>query len=213
MPAKSNQYKKNTFKQQGKNKGSDLEGREITISSLKGFFGSQRLRKTLGLFFLLFSVFLLLAFVSYLFTWTADDVWLDGQTINWGFLTDASLEVSNMMGRVGAVLAHLFVKKWFGVAAFLVPFILFLAGVRMLTGYRLLPLRKNAWYALFFLLWVSVFFGYVIPGDHLLILGGGFGYEASLFLNGLLGVAGTALLLFFTMMLPPSSALTPTFTQ
>ncbi len=199
MSVKSNQYKKNTFKQQGKSTGSDLEGREITLSSLKAFLSSERLKKTLGLFFLLLAVFLLLSFISYLFTWTADDVWLEGKTINWGFLTDASLEVSNMMGRVGAVMANLFVKKWFGVASFLVPFILFLGGVRMLTGYRLLPLKKNTYYGLFFLLWISVFFGYVIPGDRLLILGGGFGYEASLFLNGLLGVAGTAFLLFFTV--------------
>ncbi len=198
MSAKSNQYKKNIFKQE-KSTGSDIEGREITLSSLKAFFRSQRLKKTLGLFFLLLSFFLLLAFISYLFTWTADDVWLDGKTINWGFLTDASLDVSNMMGRMGAVLAHLFVKKWFGVASFLVPFILFLAGVRMLISYRLLPLKKNTWYAVFFILWISTFLGYVIPGDRLLILGGGFGYEASRFLNGLLGVAGTALLLFFTM--------------
>ncbi len=199
MPAKSNQYKKNTFKQQGKHTGNDLEGREITLSSMKAFVRSQRLKKTLGLFFLIFSVFLLLAFISYLFTWTEDDIWLDGKTFNWEFLTDDTLEVSNMMGRVGAVLAHLFVKKWFGVASFLVPFILFLAGVRMLTGYRLLPLRKNTWYAVFFLLWVSIFLGFVIPADHLLILGGGFGYEGSRFLSGLLGVAGTALLLFFAM--------------
>ncbi len=199
MPAKSNQHKKNTFKQQGKDTGNDLEGREITLSSLNAFVRSQRLKKTLGLFFLLFSIFLLLAFISYLFTWTQDDLWLDGKTLNWGFLTDDTLEVSNMMGRVGAVLAHLFVKKWFGVASFLVPFIFFLAGVRMLTGYRLLPLRKNTWYAIFFLLWVSTFLGFVIPDDHLLILGGGFGYEASRFLGGLLGVTGTALLLFFAM--------------
>ena len=199
MPAKSNQYKKNTFKPQEKKSGTDLEGREITLSSLKAFFRSQRLKKTLGLFFLLMSVFLSLAFISYLFTWRTDDAWLDGKTINWRFLTDTSLEVNNMMGRVGAVLAHLFVKKWFGVASFLLPFILFLAGSRMLTNYKVLPLRKNTWYAVFFLLWIATFFGYVIHGDHLLILGGGFGYEASRFLNGLLGVVGTALLLFFTL--------------
>lgn len=199
MPAQTNQYRKNTYKKQKKDEGHDLEGREVTISSLKTFFKSQRLKKTLGLFFLLLSVFLFLAFVSYLFTWTADDAWLDGKTINWGFLTDSSLEVSNMMGRVGAVLAHLFIKQWFGIASFLLLFILTLIGVKLLTGYRLLPLKKNIYYSLFFTLWVSIFLGYVISADRLLLLGGRFGYEAAGFLNGLLGMAGTAILLFFAL--------------
>ncbi len=199
MPGKANQFKKNTYKQKSKNSGSDIEGREITFSSIKSFFKSQRLRKSVGLFFVLLSVYLFLAFTSYLFTWTADDTWLDDRTFNWALLTDSSIEVTNMMGRFGAVLAHLFVKQWFGVSSFLVLFILFLAGFQMLWRYRLLPLKKNVFYSLFLLIWISVFFGFVVPENTLLIMSGIFGYEAAGFLNGLLGVVGTAFLLFFTI--------------
>ncbi len=198
MPANVNKFRKNTYKQKKNSQSNDLEGRELTWTSLKAFFKSQRLRKSVGLFFLLLSAYLSLAFVSYLFTWTADDVWLDGRAFNWALLTDSSLEVSNMMGRVGAVLSHLFIKQWFGISSFLILFIMFLTGFRILTKYRLLPLKKNFYYSFFLLIWISIFLGYIIPDDKLLILGGRFGYEASAFLNGLLGVIGTAFFLFFT---------------
>ncbi len=199
MSPKTNTYKKNVYKTDKGQSNTDLEGREITWSSLRDFFKSKRLRKAIGLFFLLSSVFMALAFFSYLFTWKTDDALLDGRTLNWELLTDATVDVANVMGRAGAILAHLFIKQWFGVGSFLLLLILFISGLRMLSGKRLLPLGKTTGYSLFFLIWFSVFFGYVIASGELLILGGIFGFESAVWLNGLLGKAGTALLLLFSM--------------
>ncbi len=199
MSPKTNTYKKNVYKSEKGQANTDLEGRDITWSSLRDFFKSKRLRKATGLFFLLASVFMALAFFSYLFTWKTDDALLDGRTLNWELLTDATVDVANIMGRAGAILAHLFIKQWFGIGSFLLLLILFISGLRMLSGHRLLPLGKTTGYSLFFLIWFSVFFGYVIASGDLLILGGIFGFESAVWLNGLLGKAGTALLLLFSM--------------
>jgi S-DNA-T family DNA segregation ATPase FtsK/SpoIIIE len=77
-----------------------------------------------GLFLLLLSIYLLFAFISYLQTW-----WLDYDFTN-KVITDFSLNhlltsqiPENWMGKLGAVVAYLFISNWFGVASFL--FVLF----------------------------------------------------------------------------------------
>lgn len=198
MARKSNSFKKNTLKGK-KNAGSDLEGNELSWDVIQGSVKSQRLKKTLGFFFLLFSVFLTLSFISYLFTWRYDDAMLDGKLFNWALLTDSSLSASNLMGRLGAITAHWFIKQWFGVGSFLFILVLFISGFRLLFGISILPMKRTFAYALFFLVWISVFMGFVIAPGEWLILAGVFGYESTLWLNGLTGKIGTALLLFFSM--------------
>ncbi len=200
MPEKSERYQKNTFKEkQSGQTFDDTEGKDIGWSSVKDFFTDKRFVKVWGLFFTLLAVFLLLAFVAYLFSWKADDTMLDGRTLNWALLTDTSMEVQNMMGRLGAIAAHLFIKQSMGIGAFLLVIILFSLGIHMLFSTRLFSLKKTIGYSLFFMIWLSIFFGFVLPEGELLILGGIFGYEGALWLNGLLGAAGTALLLLFSM--------------
>ncbi len=200
MTEKSERYQKNTFKEkQSRQKFDDTEGRDIGWYSVKDFFTDKRFVKVWGLFFMLLAVFLLLAFVSYLFSWKADDSMLDGRTLNWGLLTDTSVEVQNMMGRLGAITANLFIKQGLGIGAFLIVIILFSLGIHMLFSTRLFSMKKTIGFSLFFIIWFSIFFGYALPEGELLILSGIFGYEGALWLNGLLGVAGTALLLLFSM--------------
>ncbi len=196
MTSNNNTFKKNTFKSPGKTPAGNKGGKKLW-SGPGHFSANNRVRKAGGLFLVLLSVFLLLAFVSYLFSWKADDAMLDGRTFNWSLLTDSAIDVENMMGRIGAILAHFFVKQGFGLASFAFVLILFVSGIRVLTGFHLLPLKRTIANAVFLLVWISVFFGYLIGAGDLLILGGIFGYEGALWLNGLLGKAGTAILLFF----------------
>ncbi len=198
MQNKPRNIKRNTFKAK-KQKKTDLEGNELSINSFKEFMRSKRLRKTVGLFFILLSVFLLLSFISYLFSWKADDDLLNGRVFNWDLLVDSSIVADNMMGRLGAITAHLFIKKWFGISSFLFILMFFIAGFRWLFSHSLLPGWKTLRYSLFFLVWVSVFFGAVIKSGPWLLLGGTFGYQASLWLNGIVGGFGTALLLLFSL--------------
>lgn len=198
MTQRGNALKKNTFRKKKREK-SDLDGNELSMGTVKSYFGGDRLKKILGLFLLLLSVFLSLAFISYLFSWKYDDAVLDGRIFNWGLLTDKETVVDNIMGRLGAITAHWFIKQWFGVASFLFILVFFVLGFRLLFRVSLLPLGKTLASSLFFLLWVSVFLGFVIPPGSLSILGGVFGYESRVWLAGLLGGFGTALLLVFSL--------------
>ena len=198
MTQKGNAFKKNTFRKKKKEK-SDLDGNELSMGTVKSFFGGDQLKRVLGLFLLLLSVFLSLAFISYLFSWKYDDAVLDGRTFNWALLTDKETVVDNIMGRLGAITAHWFIKQWFGVASFLFILVFFVLGFRLLFRVSLLPLGKTLASSLFFLLWISVFLGFVFYSGRLSILGGVFGYESRVWLTGLLGGFGTALFLLFSL--------------
>jgi len=198
MERKPRNIKKNTFRGK-KQKRSDLDGNELSGKSFREFLRSKRLRKTIGLFFILLSVFLVLSFVSYLFSWKADDSILDGKVFNWDLLVDASITADNMMGRLGAITAHLFIKKWFGISSFLFVLMSFIAGFKWLFGHSLLPGWKTLRYSVFFLIWISLFFGAIIHSGPLLILGGVFGYQSNVWLNGTIGRFGTAMLLLFSL--------------
>ncbi len=198
MPAKFNKYKKNTYKSP-KAKKNDLEGNELSWDSFRDFFRNRRLKKTFGLFLVILSIYMLMAFSSYLVSWKADDAVLDGREFNWDLLTNKEIVVENMMGRLGAITAHLFINKWFGISSFLFIFIFSLLGIKFLLNYKLLPIKRSLGVAAFFLVWISVFFGYLIGAGEWLILGGVFGFQMSVWLNGLIGKVGTALLLFFSL--------------
>lgn len=198
MERKPRNIKKNTFKGK-KESRSDLSGNELSGKSFKEFLRSQRLRKTIGLFFILLSLFLLLSFTSYLFSWKADDSLLDLKTFNWSLLVDETITAENIMGRLGAITAHLFIKKWFGISSFIFVLMTFVAGFKWLFGHSLAPGWKTLRFSLFYLIWVSLFFGAIVRSGPMLILGGVFGYQANIWLDGIIGRFGTLMLLLFTM--------------
>ena len=63
-----------------------------------------------------FSIFALVAVVSYFLTWRED------QSIDFdSFFVFDPLEARNLMGRLGAVMGNLFVGRWFGIFGICVP--------------------------------------------------------------------------------------------
>jgi DNA segregation ATPase FtsK/SpoIIIE, S-DNA-T family len=170
-------------------KGSSLKE---TFASARSFIASERVQKITGLTFLLFSVYLAIAFTSFLFTWKVDQ----DKVVGPSFLF-ADVQVENWLGKLGAMVAHQFIHKWFGVAAFLFVLVFFVAGVRILLNIRILPLRKTLAYSFFSLVWLSVTLSYIFSGSYF-YLGGGFGFVMNNYFNGIVGKAGTGFLLFFS---------------
>jgi DNA segregation ATPase FtsK/SpoIIIE, S-DNA-T family len=199
MQKRPNKFQKNRYKERKKEQKANSEGQEFSWGVFRNFFKSQRLKKTLGLFLVISSFFLLLSFISYLFTWRADDDLLNGRAFNWELLTDNNITTDNIMGRLGAIMAHLFIKQWFGIAAFLFILVFFISGVRLMIKTSLLPVWKTIRHSFFYLIWTSLFFGFIIGSGEWLILGGVFGYQGNLWLNGLVGKAGTGLILLFAL--------------
>lgn len=85
-----------------------------------------RLTKMTGILVALLAVFTLLATVSYFFTWKADQSSLSSA------VSDISVEVSNMAGKMGYRWADLLVRRWFGLGSLAFVVILFAVSVRLL---------------------------------------------------------------------------------
>ena len=145
----------------------------------------------LGSLLVLFSVALLLAFISFYIYGQADQSAL-------GTLS-RSETVQNWLGKFGAFLADLIVYKGFGIASFLFVRLFFLTGLFLALN---LPLKKlkNIWFwDLFVLIILSILFSFFATS--LPELGGTVGYELNMFLQDYIGKIGTLLVLLFGLII------------
>ena len=183
-----NTYKSNTYKSR-KSKAS-LPKFKFT------FFSDRRLHLTIGFFMLGLSVFLLTSFISYLFTGKADQSVVDA--IGYTGIKASGLEAENWLGLFGAVTAHYFIFKWFGIAAFVVPPLAFIIGFWAVYKKELYSIEKAFSFVVFFLLWSSMFMGFVLlSSDELTewgFLSGGVGYELAILADSLMGWGTTIFL-------------------
>jgi DNA segregation ATPase FtsK/SpoIIIE, S-DNA-T family len=202
MRNKKAETPKNTFKEKPapkSGKKDDLKGNEFKMKDIFRSFKDQRYRRIFGLLLLIVAVYMFLAFTSYLFHWTEDDSYLEDKTFAFGLLIDSSIVAKNMMGRLGAITAHLFIKKWFGISSFLFTLILFITGLWLMMRKSILPIGKTVRYSFFALIWVSLVMGFIFTSNSLTIMGGTFGYQVNLWLNGIIGKIGTGFLLVFSI--------------
>lgn len=131
--------------------------------NLKKLVRDDRTRKIAGTILLLISIFLFIAFVSYLFTWKEDQ----SQVMNRGFsfLFDNSKEnnVTNLLGRLGAYTSHNLIYNGFGLASFLFCTFFFVVGINLLYNRKVFSIWRNLKYVTFGLLIVSVAFAFLFP--------------------------------------------------
>jgi DNA segregation ATPase FtsK/SpoIIIE, S-DNA-T family len=191
-----NTYKSNTFKKPEKNK----KGKSSSSGFDLGFIKDPKIVLALGFFVLIVSVFLFVAFLSYLFTGKADQSVVEG-IADTGLL-ESGLEAENWLGLYGALTSHYFIFRWVGVSAFLIPIVLFAAGFKLAFKRSLLPLFSVVIFSVFSGLWLCLLFGYLtlsVDGvTEWSFLGGGLGYQLALLSQGLLGW-GTFLLLVLSL--------------
>lgn len=158
----------------------------------------ERARQVFGVFFILLSVFMAVAFVSFIFNWKTDQNVVFG--FSWeDFLASQPDAAKNTMGIFGALLGHLFIHKWFGIASFAIPVILFVGGAKLAFKIKLLPFIKTIRYSFFIVIWLTLLLG-LLFGNNLPFLGGAFGYHGYQWLKGLMGAAGTGIFLFFYLL-------------
>ncbi len=159
----------------------------------------QRLR-VVGLFFLLLAIYLLFSFSSYIQTWKADYSYTDTVFKHFSFdhLFDNKFPVENWMGKMGALMAYLFISKWFGIASFLFIVLLFNSGMKLFFGITIFPAWKTMEYCFFGILWTPVFLGLLIPDNDL--LSGIYGFQMNLWGAEFIGTSGLGLLLGFAFL-------------
>jgi S-DNA-T family DNA segregation ATPase FtsK/SpoIIIE len=171
------------------------QNNELRNSELK-----EILRFVAGVLLCGLAVYTVIVLFSYLFTWHSDQSLLQHPDAG-----SPDTGVANHGGKIGFWWAHLLVGHYFGLAAFFIPLLIFLSGSYFLR-IKWLPLFKSVMVSLSGLILFSVFLGFVFgytPWKSLFGngLGGSHGYWVSRWLASLLGVAGTALLLVFLLLL------------
>ena len=143
-------------------------------------------RKILGTIVSLFSVLLIISFVSYLFEWKADDSVLskEGYTI-------FNNETNNQIGGLGAQLSHRFIKLWFGISALLIPYLTLILGLSIL-GFKKFKLNKVVTNTLLALIILPITIHHFFDA---MILAGGLGIFIDEILIQAIGNIGTSIVL------------------
>ncbi len=157
------------------------------------FLADERFLKSLGLFFLLFSIFLFVSGVSFLMSWQADQSLIRGISFGMFSLSDPA-SVENVLGTIGAWIAYVFFYKAFGISSFAFCLIFFSVGVFLLTKLQPIPILKTLRYSFFIVIWLSLATGFLF-NEQYQILGGVFGHFGYLFLKNLIGSLGMGLCL------------------
>ena len=158
------------------------------FKSSVAFFKNEKLHKLVGLFLVLFSIALFIALTSYFFTWQSDASIPSGEANNW-------------IGKLGRNLSKWAIEDWFGIGAYIFPFLLFIYGFHILFKKAVLPVWKTTRLSILIMLWVSVTLGFLFgSNDSLAILGGSFGNQLADWIGLGLGSWGTGLLLIFLLL-------------
>jgi S-DNA-T family DNA segregation ATPase FtsK/SpoIIIE len=159
----------------------------------RSFFTDERIKFTGGILITGFAVYLLFAFVSYLFYWKSDQ-----SQINMDLL-DPAVHAKNWLGKSGAWFAELIVGNGFGLGAFFIPLIIGSVGLHMLKFPKIRVWRLIAVFT-FAAIITSLILGFISGEKHLYLgggMGGAQGYEANKWLSAFMGKLGTGILLTF----------------
>src|SRR5579871_233723 len=153
----------------------------------------ERTHKIRGAVFLLLSIFLFIAFTSYLFTWKSDFVSVsNGISMLWH---SSQEKTANLLGNLGAYVSHQFIYNGFGIASYFFCSFFFIVGVNLLFKKKIFSVGRNLRYVLTGLLFFSVAFAFIFKGNSF-AWGGEVGNIISNWLIHVIGWIGTAALLF-----------------
>src|SRR5688572_4991095 len=127
-PLSRNEFKKTNEPKEAKQPKPKKERTPFVWPSLNlpriTFLKDRRVQLLFGFFFLLASLYLTIAFVSYLFTGQADQSIIEA--LNQTPVKDSGLETENWLGLAGAYVANYLINDWLGLGAFfLIPIIFF----------------------------------------------------------------------------------------
>jgi len=171
-----------------KKKPAAAEGRQPRQQGL-----SDTQRWSYGFALLAVALFILVSVVSYFIYWSKDQA-----VARFGQVFDATQDpVSNWGGKLGAVTANYIVGEWFGLFGICIPIVLIVLSLRIMR-YRPMLLRKSVRLMLVLMILGSLALGYIF-GDAWGVFGTGLGGAQGIYvarwLNSLIGVLGTGLLL------------------
>ena len=145
-------------------------------------------RLVLGSFFIIISILLFIALLSYLFTGENDQSTLSD-------FTNRATQTENWLSKIGAWVSELLIYKGFGVFSFILSGLILLSGVSVLINSNKKRLWRNWFWGTLIIIWGSILFGFIFNSAP--NLGGTIGFELNIFFQDYIGKIGTALFLVF----------------
>jgi S-DNA-T family DNA segregation ATPase FtsK/SpoIIIE len=168
-----------------------------TINKYKELFRSETVCFLIGLILLLFTIYLLIAVISFFFTGAADQGLLEALRTHGESVKAAQFE--NYVGQQGAVVSDFLVNKCFGVGSFLIILCIAVIGLRLM-GIRKFCVWKWLIGCSLLAIWTSIFMALITNNhaDSFIYWGGLYGYNVSTWLTDQVGYPGVWLILIFT---------------
>ncbi len=170
------------------------------VQAVRAFFADRRVRMVIGVLLLMFSIFALLAYVSFIFTGAFDQ---DILSLDRAGRVENREAIRNMLGLPGADLAHFLINGSFGFSSLLLILMIGIYGLRIMHVFRDIPAIKLFCCTIFLVLWGSITFGFAQQMVHLgvFLWGGQFGAWAAKWLTSYVQITGIVLILFFSMVI------------
>ncbi|MDE7455541.1 MAG: DNA translocase FtsK [Prevotella sp.] len=120
---------------------------------INNLFNNERVNFIVGLFLLFVAGYMTWAFVSFFATGDADQSVIESPRA--GELLNQNQEFQNACGSIGAYISWFFIKRCFGLSAFLIPVFILMVAVKLMRAYQV-KLLKLFMCLTIIMVWVSV---------------------------------------------------------
>ena len=170
------------------------EEKESLWAATRRVLMDRRTQIIIGLLLLAFAVLAAIAYVSYLFTGTADQSILGMDRAD---RISNRVQVTNLLGLPGAALAQWMIDGTFGFVSILLALMIGLYGLRLMHAMEELRCIRLLCVTVFWVIWGSTVLGFAQQMIHLGVYrwGGAFGAKAALWLTSYVHVVGTIAIL------------------
>ena len=158
-------------------------------------FHNEKLNFMLGLTSLIVAIYMTMAFISYFTTGNADQSLIETPVA--GEIMNTKREFMNNCGSIGAYMANFFVKRCFGIPAFMIPLFLIMVSLKLMRVYII---NLSKWFVCMtiIMVWASTalakFISPLFP-DSGFNTGGDHGQYMAQWIENLIGTPGLAALL------------------
>ena len=165
---------------------------------IDSIFSNERINFVLGFVMLIIGGLFIWAFISFLFTGEADQSYIESP--HEGEILNQKHEFINSCGSIGAYTSWFFIKRCFGLAAFVIPVFLIMMSLNMMRAYKVQLLK---WFMslTIIMIWASITMAkFLTPffEDACYNPGGDHGVAVCQQIEGLIGTPGLTALLFLT---------------
>ena len=181
-----------------KKKETSTKGSFTGVLGFTNIFHNEKLNFFLGLLLVSVAVYFIMAFISYFTTGAADQSLIEDPRE--GEIMNEKHEFSNTCGSLGAYVSWYFIKRCFGIPAFMIPLFLILLGIHLIRAYSVNLLK---WFLalMILMIWGSVTFAKFLSPffvDACYSPGGDHGLFVCQFIENFIGTPGLTVFLGLT---------------